>query len=73
VAHHVGRPAAKALVTKYYPEQKHGEYDALFRTWNKALSPKIGSLMFMAGIKKQETPIQKYMDLREKMKEKYGA
>jgi hypothetical protein len=52
VAHHLGRPAAKMLITKYYPEQKHGEYDALFRTWNKAKSPTIGSLMFMAGIKK---------------------
>ena len=52
VAHHVGRPAAKVLITKYYPEQKRGEYDALFRTWNKAKSPTIGSLMFMAGIKK---------------------
>jgi hypothetical protein len=52
VAHHIGRPAAKILVTKYYPEQHSGEYDGLFRTWNKAKSPKIGSLMFMAGIKK---------------------
>jgi hypothetical protein len=73
VAHHLGRPVAKAMVTKYYPEQKSGEYDALFRTWNKGKSPKIGSLMFMAGIKKQETPVTKYIDLQQKMKEKYGA
>jgi hypothetical protein len=58
VAHHCGRPVAKMLVTKYYPEQKHGEYDALFRTWNKAKSPTIGSLMFMAGIKKNKENVK---------------
>jgi hypothetical protein len=73
VAHHIGRPAARALITKYYPEQKAGEYDALFKTWNKAKSPKIGSLMFMAGIKKETTPVDKYFDLQKKMKEKYGV
>jgi hypothetical protein len=53
VAHHLGRPVALALLTKYYPEQKSGEYNTLFRTYNKGKSPTIGSLMFMAGVKKE--------------------
>jgi len=51
LAHHVGRGAAHVLITKYYPEQKTGEYNNLFKSWNKSKSPKIGSLMFMAGLK----------------------
>jgi len=50
LAHHVGRGAAYILITKYYPEQKRGEYNNLLKSWNKSKSPKIGSLMFMAGI-----------------------
>lgn len=69
VAHHVGRPVAKALVTKYYPEQKSGEYDALFRTWNKAKSPTIGSLMFLAGIKKNTDEYKLNQMARELLEE----
>jgi hypothetical protein len=69
VAHHVGRPAAKVLITKYYPEQKSGEYDALFRTWNKAKSPKIGSLMFLAGIKKNSEVVKLDKMARELLEE----
>lgn len=52
VAHHLGRSVAQVLLTKYYPEQRHGEYNMLFRTYNKGKSPTIGSLMFMVGVKK---------------------
>lgn len=58
VAHELGRPAAKFLMCKYYPERERGEYDNLYRTWNKAKSPTIGSLMFMAGIKKKMERIE---------------
>ena len=58
VAHELGRPVAKFLMCKYYPEREHGEYDNLYRTWNKAKSPTIGSLMFMAGIKKKMERIE---------------
>lgn len=51
LAHHVGRGPAHILITKYYPEQKSGEYNNLLKSWNKSKSPKIGSLMFMAGLK----------------------
>jgi hypothetical protein len=50
LAHHVGREAAGVLIKMYYPEQKAGEYNDLFRTWNKAKSPKIGSVKFLAGL-----------------------
>jgi hypothetical protein len=49
VAHELGRAVAKYLMVKYYPEQHHGEYDNLYKTWNKAKSPTIGSLWYMAG------------------------
>ena len=52
LAHHIGREAAGVLIKMYYPEQKRGEYAGLFRTWNKAKSPKLGSLMFLAGLKR---------------------
>lgn len=58
VAHELGRPVAKFLMCKYYPERERGEYDNLYRTWNKAKSPTIGSLMFMAGIKKKMERIE---------------
>jgi hypothetical protein len=52
VAHHLGRPVAQMLMQKYYPEQKSGEYNNLFRSWNKAKSHTIGTLIVMAGVKK---------------------
>lgn len=55
VAHQLGRSVAQVLMQKYYPEQKSGEYNNLFRSWNKAKSPTIGTLMFMAGVKKKQT------------------
>ena len=42
------------LITKYYPEQKRGEYELLFKTWNKAKSPTLGSLKFIAGTSKHQ-------------------
>lgn len=51
LAHHIGREAAGVLIKMYYPEQKPGEYKNLFKTWNKAKSPKLGSLIFLAGLK----------------------
>jgi hypothetical protein len=50
LAHHLGREAAGVLIKMYYPEQKTGEYNGLFRTWNKAKSPKLRSVMFLAGL-----------------------
>jgi len=47
----VGRDAAGVLIKMYYPEQEPGEYASLFRTWNKAKSPKLGSVKFLAGIR----------------------
>lgn len=58
VAHELGRGPAKVLMTQYYPEQKPGEYNELFRTYNKSISPKIGSLYFMAGFKKKMEKIE---------------
>lgn len=58
VAHELGRQAAKVLMMTYYPERERGEYDNLYRTWNKAKSPTIGSLFFMAGIKKKMEKIE---------------
>lgn len=52
VAHHLGRSVAQVLMQRYYPEQKSGEYNNLYKSWNKAKSPTIGTLMFMAGITK---------------------
>jgi hypothetical protein len=49
-AHHVGRDAAAVLLQKYWPEQKRGEYRRLLKTWNKARSPTIRTLMYMAGL-----------------------
>lgn len=54
VAHHVGRAAAKMVINQYYPEQRSGEYDLLFRTWNKGKSPTLGSLKFIAGTSKHQ-------------------
>ena len=51
LAHHIGREAAGVLIKMYYPEQKRGEYRNLFKTWNKAKSPKLGSLMYLAGMR----------------------
>jgi len=58
VAHELGRGVAKLLMTQYYPERERGEYDNLYKTWNKAKSPTIGSLYFMAGIKKKMEKIE---------------
>ena len=52
LAHHIGREAAGVLIKTYYPEQKRNEYSTLFKNWNKSKSPTLGSLMFMAGLKK---------------------
>jgi len=52
IAHHVGREAAGVLTRMYYPEQKPGEYENLFRSWNKAKSPTLGSVMYLAGMKR---------------------
>jgi hypothetical protein len=54
VAHHIGRAAAKMVINQYYPEQKSGEYDLLFRTWNKGKSPTLGSLKFIAGTSRHQ-------------------
>jgi hypothetical protein len=54
VAHHIGRGAAKIVVNQYYPEQKSGEYELLFKTWNKSKSPTLGSLKFIAGTSKHQ-------------------
>jgi hypothetical protein len=51
-AHHIGREAASVMLPKFYPEQKQGEYRYLLRTWNPSKSPTIGTLLFMAGLKK---------------------
>ena len=74
VAHHIGRAAAKIVLNKYYAEQKSGEYDILFRTWNKGKSPTLGSLKFMAGTSKQQRELLrkvanevKYQNYKEKM------
>lgn len=50
IAHHVGREAAGVLIRSYYPEQQSGEYQNLFRSWNKARSPTLGSVRYLAGI-----------------------
>lgn len=51
LAHHIGRDAAGFLIKIYYPEQRRGEYNNLFKSWNKAKSPTLGSVMFLAGMK----------------------
>jgi hypothetical protein len=51
VAHHIGRDAGAVLIKMYYPEQHRGEYADLFRNWNKAKSPRLGTLITMAGMK----------------------
>ena len=59
VAHHIGRAAAKIVINNYYPEQKRGEYDLLFKTWNKGKSPTLGSLKFIAGTSKHQRELLK--------------
>jgi hypothetical protein len=62
-AHFVGREAGGYLIRQFYPEQQRGEYAGLFRTWNKAKSPTIGSVLHMIG----ETKLSK----REQHKQAY--
>jgi hypothetical protein len=71
-AHHLGREAAKVLINLYYPEQKAGEYNSLFRSWNKSKSHKIGTLYHMAGetrTQKKERHQQRYQTYLEEIEE----
>ena len=61
-AHHIGRTAAKIVINQYYPEQKSGEYDLLFKTWNKGKSPTLGSLKFIAGTSRQQQERKKRLE-----------
>ena len=63
LAHYLGREAARYLINLYYPEQKSGEYNQIFRTWNKAKSPTLATLKHMVGeskVLRQEQRNKKY-------------
>lgn len=49
LAHNLGRGPAKVLINLYYPEQRRGEYEQIFKTWNKAKSPTIASIKHLVG------------------------
>ena len=49
LAHYLGRGPAKVLINMYYPEQRRGEYEQIFKTWNKAKSPTLASIKHLVG------------------------
>jgi hypothetical protein len=49
LAHNLGRGAARVLINLYYPEQRSGEYNQIFKTWNKAKSPTLATLKHLVG------------------------
>lgn len=54
LAHFLGRDAARFLISSYYPEQRSGEYDQIFRTWNKGKSPTLATIKHLVGETKQQ-------------------
>lgn len=48
VAHHLGTGAAEILMSKYYPEQKPGEYRRLYSGYDRSRSPTLGTLHRLA-------------------------
>jgi len=49
VAKELGRAAGEVVMREYYPEQRANEYRDLYRNWNAARSPGMGTLYYMAG------------------------
>lgn len=68
VAHHIGVADAQGMMQHYWPEKKRGEYKMLYRGYNPAMSPTLGSVRFLVG----PTPTTTYVNVLNKMKEKYG-
>jgi len=63
VADKLGKDAGIFVMSQFYPEQQKGEYNSLFASYNRAKSPKFGSLVKMAGLdraSKAEAHKQKY-------------
>jgi hypothetical protein len=72
LAHYLGREAARFLINVYYPEQKSGEYNQIFRTWNKARSPTLATLKHMVGESKmmrQEQQNKKYNEYLQNLED----
>jgi hypothetical protein len=72
LAHYLGRDAARFLINLYYPEQRAGEYNQIFRTWNKAKSPTLATIKHMVGESKmhrQEQHHQQYQQHLQRVDE----
>jgi len=54
VAHKLGREAGRFVMAQFYPEQHRGEYNNIFSGWDKSKSPKLGTIIKMAGLTKDE-------------------
>lgn len=62
VAKKLGREAGEVLMREYYPEQESGEYRNIYRNYNAAKSPSMGTVRKMyAGIQsKKDQHAEKY-------------
>jgi hypothetical protein len=72
LAHYLGRDAARYLINLYYPEQKTGEYNQIFRTWNKAKSPTLATLKHLVGesrVLRQEQRNKKYNEYLQNLED----
>ena len=71
VAKELGRDAGEVIMREYYPEQEPGEYRNLFRNWDAAKSPSMGTVKKMyAGLKsKRELNAEKYKDYLRQQEE----
>lgn len=69
-AYHMGTGIATELMKQYWPEKTSGEYrSVIFRSYNSALSPKIGTLRHLAGVSKINN---KMFNLQANLRSKYN-
>lgn len=71
VAKELGREAGEVLMREYYPEQEPGEYTNIYRNYNVAKSPSMGTVRKMyAGIpNKKEKHAEKYQEYLRQQEE----
>jgi hypothetical protein len=71
VAKELGREAGEVVMREYYPEQEPGEYRNIYRTYDVAKSPSMGTVRkIYAGIKsKREEGKEKYKEYLSRQQE----
>ena len=71
VAKELGREAGEVVMREYYPEQEPGEYRNIYRTYDVAKSPSMGTVRkIYAGVKsKREEGKEKYKEYLSRQQE----